>query len=201
MRSFGRIAVATAATLALTLAPVGIATAQSQAAAPRDHRMDVSISLDAAQRAAVLTARSAYITTATGVRKAYHDSVESILDAARAATAPAQLAYEIAKDAYALTRATGGDATAAKAALDTAAATYKAALQSARTTAQPKLDAAKTTARDSLEAAANTYVTAVKAAVPDAPAALLVPPGRGKSWISHGFGKDFGMGWGRGSRR
>lgn len=163
--------------------------------------MDVSISLDAAQRAAVLTARSAYITTATGVRKAYHDSVESILDAARAATAPAQLAYEIAKDAYALTRATGGDATAAKAALDTAAATYKAALQSARTTAQPKLDAAKTTARDSLEAAANTYVTAVKAAVPDAPAALLVPPGRGKSWISHGFGKDFGMGWGRGSRR
>lgn len=200
MKSFGRIAVATAATLAIALAPVGIATAQSTATAPGDHRTDVSVSLNDTQRAAVLTARSAYITTATGVRKAYQDSVEAILDEARATTAPAQLAYEIAKDAYAFTRATGGDATAARTALENAASAYKAALQSARTTAQPKLDTARTTARNALEAARNAYVTAVKAAVPDAPAALLVPPGRGKSWISHGFGKDFGMGWGHGSR-
>ncbi len=39
-------------------------------------------------------------------------------------------------------------------------------------------------------------MAAVSAAVPNAPQALLVPPGRGKSWISHGFGKDYGMGWG-----
>ena len=200
MKTLSRIAVATAATLALALAPLGLASAQSTASAPRDHRDDVSITLDSTQRAAVLTARSAYITTASGIRKTYHDSVEGILDTARTATAPAQLAYEIAKDAYAFTRATGGDATAAKAAFEKAATDYRAALQSARTTAQPQLDAARTTARDALEAARSTYVTAVKAAVPDAPAALLVPPGRGKSWMNHGFGKDFGMGWGHGSR-
>jgi hypothetical protein len=198
MKTFGRIAVATAATLALALAPVGIALAQSTASAPRDHGTDVSITLDGTQRVAVLTARSAYITTATGIKKTYHDSVEGILATARTTTASAQLSYEIAKDAYAFTRATGGDATAAKTAFENAAAAYKAALQSARTTAQPKLDAARTTARDSLEAAGNTYIASVKTAVPNAPAALLVPPGRGKSWISHGFGKDYGMGWGHG---
>jgi hypothetical protein len=172
----------------------------STASAPRDHRDDVSITLDTTQRAAVLTARSAYITTASGIRRTYHDSVEAILDAARTATGPAQLAYEIAKDAYAVTQATGGDTTTAKAAFEKAAADYRSALQSARTTAQPKLDAARTTARDALEAARSTYVTSVTGAVPNAPAALLVPPGRGKSWMNHGFGKDFGMGWGHGSR-
>ena len=44
----------------------------------------------------------------------YLDAVEGALKASRATTQPAGLAYEVAKDAYAFTRATGGDATAAK---------------------------------------------------------------------------------------
>jgi hypothetical protein len=196
MKTFGRIAVATAATLTLALAPVGIASAQSAGSAPRDHREDVSITLTDGQRTAVLKARSDYITAASGIRTTYRDAVEGVLDAALATTASAQLAYDIAKDAYAITRATGGDPTNAKLTLDAAASAYKAALQSARTTAQPKLEAARSTARTALEKAGSDYVAAVSAAVPNAPQALLVPPGRGKSWISHGFGKDYGMGWG-----
>ncbi len=115
MKTFGRIAVATAATLTLALAPVGIASAQSAGSAPRDHREDVSITLTDGQRTAVLKARSDYITAASGIRTTYRDAVEGILDAARATTASAQLAYDIAKDAYAITRATGGDPTTAKA--------------------------------------------------------------------------------------
>ena len=116
-------------------------------------------------------------------------------------TQPALLAYEIAKDAYVFTRATGGDATAAKTALDNAAAAYKAALQTARTASKTALDNAKAAARTALEKARTDYVAAVTAAVPNAPQALLVPPGRGKSWISQGFGKDFGLGWDRSARR
>jgi hypothetical protein len=201
MKSLTRIAVATAATLTLALAPVGMASAQSTASAPQDRRDDASITLPADQLPGVLQARAAYLTQASAARTTYHDAVEGILDEARKTTAPAQLAYEIAKDAYAVTRATGGDATAAKAELDTRAAAYKAALESARTVARPKLDAAKTTARTALDKAVSDYVLAVKAAAPNAPQALLVPPGRGKSWISHGFGKDYGMGWGSMGRR
>lgn len=201
MKTLSRIALATAATLALALAPVGVASAQGMASAPRDDRDVLSITLDDGQRSAVLKARSDYLTAASGIRKTYRDSVEATLDAARATTSSAQLAYDIAKDAYAFTRATGGDATATKTAFDTASAAYKAVLQSARATARPKLDSAKSTARDALEAARNGYVAAVTAAVPNAPRALLVPPGRGKSWISHGFGKDFGIDWGRPGRR
>ena len=136
MKTFGRIAGAAAASLALVLAPVGVASAASVApAAPVDRRDDdrVSVTLTAEQRTAVLGARSAYLTTAAGVRTTYLDAVEGALKAARVTTQPALLAYEIAKDAYAFTRATGGDATAAKTALDNAAAAYKAALQTART--------------------------------------------------------------------
>ena len=201
MKSLTRIAVATATTLTLALAPVGMASALSTASAPRDHRDDASITLPADQLPGVLQARAAYLTQASGVRTSYHDSVEGILDEARKTTAPAQLAYEIAKDAYAVTRATGGDATAAKNSLDTAGAAYKAALASARTVAKPKLDAAKSTARTALDEAVSVYVAAVNKAVTNAPQALLVPPGRGKSWISHGFGKDYGMGWGSMGRR
>ena len=201
MMTLGRIAAAAAAALALALAPVGVAVAQGSASAPVDRRDDLSIMLTEGQRAAVLTARAGYLTAASGVRSAYRAAVETALDEARAVTAPAQLAYEIAKDSYAVTRATGGDATAAKAAFDSAAAAYKAALQSARTVARPKLDAAKAAARTALEKAGSDYAAAVTAAVPNAPRALLVPPGRSRSWISHGLGKDFGMGWGRMARR
>ncbi len=201
MKTLGRIAVAAAATLTLALAPVGSTSAQGVASAPRDHRDDVSITLTVEQRTAVLKARSDYITAASGVRATYRTAVEGVLDEARATTASASLAYEIAKDAYAFTRATGGDATAAKTTLDAAASAYRSALQSARTTAQPKLDAAKNAARTALDNAVSAYRAAVLTAVPDAPQALLVPPGRGKSWISHGFGKDYGMGWGSMGRR
>jgi hypothetical protein len=204
MKTLGRIAVATASAVTLALAPVGIAAAQSTSSAPRDHREDVSIALNDTQRPRVLAARSDYIAAASTVRTAYRSSVEAILDEARATTAPAGLKYEIAKDAYAFTRATGGDAAAmeaAKSAVESDAAAYKAALQSARTVAQPKLDAAKSTARSALDDAASKYRADVIAAVPDAPQALLVPPGRGKSWISHGFGKDYGMGWSGAGRR
>lgn len=201
MTRLGRIAVAATAALALALGPVAIASASSVASAPHDHRDDASITLTDVQRSAVLQARSAYLTTAAGVRTTYRNAVEGILDEARATTAPAQLAYEIAKDAYAFTRATGGDAAAAKSAFEAAAAAYKAALQSARTVAQPKLDTARSAARTALDQAVTAYASAVTSAVPNAPRSLLVPPGRGKSWLSHGFGKDYGMGWGRMSRR
>ena len=208
MKTFGRMAGAVAASLALVLAPMGIASATSVTSAPSGHRDDdrrdddrVSVTLTAEQRTAVLGARSAYLTTAAGVRTTYLDAVEGALKAARVTTQPALLAYEIAKDAYAFTRATGGDATAAKTALDNAAAAYKAALQTARTASKPALDNAKAAARTALEKARTDYVAAVTAAVPNAPQALLVPPGRGKSWISQGFGKDFGLGWDRSGRR
>lgn len=201
MKTFGRIAVVAAASLALALGSAGIASAGSSATAPSDRRDDASITLSDGQRSAVLAARSAYLSAAAGIRTTYRDAVEGILDTAQAATAPTLLGYEIAKDAYAFTRITGGDATAAKSAFDSARAAYRTALESARAVAKPQLDAAKATARDALAKAGSDYVAAVNAAVPNAPRALLVPPGRGKSWISHGFGKDFGMGWDRLARR
>ncbi len=203
MKTLGRIAGAAAASLALVLAPMGVASAASVTAAPVDRRDDdrVSVTLTDVQRTAVLGARSAYLTTAAGIRTTYLDAVEGALKASRATTQPAGLAYEVAKDAYAFTRATGGDATAAKTALDNAAAAYKTALQTARTAARTTVDAARTTARTGLEKARSDYAAAVNAAVPNAPQSLLVPPGRGKSWISQGFGKDFGLGGDRGARR
>ena len=78
MKTFGRIAGAAAASLALVLAPVGAATAASSTSAPIDRRDDdrVSVTLTAEQRTAVLGARSAYLTTAAGVRTTYLDAVE-----------------------------------------------------------------------------------------------------------------------------
>jgi hypothetical protein len=201
MRTFGRLTVIAATSLALAIGSAGLATAGSGATAPYDRRDEASITLTDAQRSAVLAARSAYLTTAAGIRTTYRDAVEGILDTAQAATAPTLLAYALAKDAYAFTRLTGGDATTAKSAFDAARAAYRTALESARAVAKPQLDAAKATARDALAKAGTDYVAAVNAAVPNAPRALLVPPGRGKSWISHGFGKDFGMGWDRLARR
>jgi hypothetical protein len=208
MKTFGRMAGAAAASLALVLTPMGIASATSVTSAPIDRRDDdrrdddrITVTLTPEQRTTVLAARSAYLTSAAGIRTTYGDAVAAALKTARATTQPAGLAYEIAKDAYVFTRATGGDATAAKAALDTAATTYKAALQAARTASKPALDEAKSVARTALEKARTDYVGAVTSAVPNAPQSLLVPPGHGKSWVSQGFGKDFGRDWNRGSRR
>ena len=125
----------------------------------------------------------------------------AVAPAARAAGNPAdaELAYLQARDAYVVVRATGGsDAEIAQAKTDAenAGAALKSARDAAKAKVQGQLDDVQAKARTDLEAATNAYVTAVKGAVPDAPAWLLVPPGGGKGWFGHGFdtGPRMGMG-------
>ena len=200
MRTFSRMTIAGAAALALLLTPVGVAAAQSAAAAPADRRDNTpSLTLTTEQRTAVVNARKAYIKTATDIRTTYRQAVAGLMEGVQAATADAELAYLQARDTYLVVRATGGsDDEIAQARTD--AENARAALKSARDTAKAKvqgeLDAAKAKARTDLENAESTYVSAVKAAAPDAPAWLLVPPGGGKGWFGHALDKGPRMGMG-----
>lgn len=200
MRTLSRMTVAGAAALALLLAPAGIASAQTAAVVPAGHRNDSpSITLTTEQRTAVVGARKAYIKTATDIRKAYRQTVAGLMDGVQTATADAELAYLQARDAYIVVRATGGsDAEIAQARTDAenAGTALKSARDAAKAKVQGQLDDAKAKARTDLETAASTYVATVKAAVPDAPSWLLVPPGGGKGWFGHGFGSGSRMGMG-----
>lgn len=200
VRTLGRMTIAGAAALALLLAPVGIAAAQTATMAPADHRDNgPSVTLTTEQRTAVVGARKMYIKTATDIRKAYRQTVAGLLEGVQTATADAELAYVQARDAYVVVRATGGsDAEIAQAKTDAenAGAALKSARDAAKAKVQGQLDDAKAKARADLDAAKAAYVTTVKGAVPDAPAWLLVPPGGGKGWFGHGFGSDSRMGMG-----
>ncbi len=181
VKTLSRLAVATAATLALTLAPIGMASAHDHGSPTRD-RTSTTISMTDNQRGLVLAARSTYLTNASAITKAYRTTVAGIRAGIVDATEPSALALAIAKDALAVTAASGGDTTAARAAFEAAKATYTAARTAARAAALPKFVDAKTTARAGLEAQRVAYVASVTSAFAPAavPASLLKPPGYGK---------------------
>ena len=202
MRTLSRMTIAGAAALTLLLAPVGIATAQAVTSAPAHNQDAPSITLTTQQRAAVISARATYIKAATAIKKDYRKAVGGIIDGIQAATATAQENFQLAKDAYVITRATGGAAdevAAAKATLDSAQTALRTALTDAKAAAQPSLDKAKNDARTALDDAKAAYVKAITDAVPTAPTWLLSPPGGGKGWFGHGL--DSGMSMGMGTRR
>ena len=202
MRTFSRMTIAGAATLTLLLAPAGFATAHAVTSAPTHHQDAPSITLDSTQRAAVISARATYIKAATAIKKDYRKAVSGVIDGIQAATATAQENFQLAKDAYVITRATGGtdaEVAAAKTALDAAQAALRTALTDAKAAAQPSLDKAKNDARTALDAAKAVYAKAITDAVPNAPEWLLSPPGGGKGWFGHGL--DSGMSMGMGTHR
>ena len=148
------------------------------------------------QKAAVQSARQAYLSSAWEIGRTLKKEAASIRDAMQASVEPTAKAVMLARDAYGFAVASGADASAAKATFDAARSNLRAATDAARQAAKTAVDKAREAARTALDQARQAYVTAVTAAFPAGtalPRGVANPPG-GRGWADRGMGGMGGMG-------
>lgn len=137
------------------------------------------IVLSPSQVSAIVAARGSYRAAVTKARVALESALSTIRTNLDSSVSQQREAVLTARDAYWLALQFGGDATAARSAMDTAVAAYRAALTTAQATAVTSVNAARTTASTALDAAKTAYVTAVTAQFPagtTVPRRLLMMP-------------------------